>query len=349
MINTDRDALVPVKLAPFNAESAADQLTPDVTPLDGFYIRSNFKVPELNARDHRLTVGGNVERELDLGIADLKALGAKTIVTTMECAGNNRMSLAPLPTGEPWLGGAISTGRWTGTPLRAVLERAGVKPGTIEILAEGTDRGKPSDGPPDIPFARSLPLDRALHEDTLLVWEMNGQPLPTDHGAPLRVVVPSWYGMAAVKWVRRLEAITEPFTGYYQRNRYIFDYSDGETPGPVTTMLVKSIILTPQDGQTVPAGKYRVRGRAWSGVAAIEKVDVTVDGGENWQRARVLPAVSQYGWHLWEYDWDASGPGRHALRSRATDSLGNVQPAVARWNKYGYGSNGIQVIAIDVR
>src|SRR5262245_48086553 len=209
-----RESLVPVKLSPFNAESAIEALGPDVTPTAGFYVRSNFDVPTLSAASHRIAVAGNVARPLELSVDDLRRLGTTTLLTTMECAGNNRMSLAPLPSGEPWLGGAVSTGRWTGTPLAAVLDAAGVERGTVEILVEGADRGKPADGPPDIPFARALPLDKARHADTILAFEMNGQPLPADHGAPLRLIVPGWYGMAAVKWVSRVEALTEPFTGY---------------------------------------------------------------------------------------------------------------------------------------
>jgi sulfite oxidase len=346
---TARGSLVPVKISPFNAESAIDELGPEVTPLEGFYVRSNFKVPELSASAHRVAVAGNVERPLELSLDDLRKLGTRTLLTTMECAGNNRMSLAPLPSGEPWLGGAVSTGRWTGTPLAAVLDAAGVRGGTVEILVEGADRGKPADGPPDIPFARALPLDKARHADTILAFEMNGRPVPTDHGAPLRLVVPAWYGMAAVKWVARIEALTEPFTGYYQRNRYIYDYADGREPGPVTTMLVKSVITAPHEGDVVPTGPLTVRGRAWSGAGAIARVEVTVDGGDNWEDATLGPAPSPYGWQAFEHTWQAAGPGRPALRSRATDSQGNVQPAIARWNKYGYGSNGVQVISINVR
>jgi DMSO/TMAO reductase YedYZ molybdopterin-dependent catalytic subunit len=343
------ESLVTVKVSPFNAESALAELESDVTETPGFYVRSNFKVPELSPASHRITIGGNVERPFDIGIDELRALGTKTIVTTMECAGNNRMSLMPLPSGEPWQGGAISTGSWTGVPLKAVLERAGIKAGTIEILVEGADRGKPSDGPPDIPFARAMPLDKALHEDTLLALEMNGSPVPADHGAPVRLVVPSWYGMAAVKWVNRIEALTEPFTGYYQRNRYIYDYGDGQQPTPVTTMLIKSIITSPAEGDTVAVGPVTVRGRAWSGSAPIVKIEVAIDGGENWEEARLLGARSKYGWNAFEYTWNAAGPGRHAIRARATDAAGNVQPAAARWNKYGYGSNGILPTAVNVR
>jgi|SRR5579884_1901137 len=343
------EKLVTVKVAPFNAESPIERLADDVTPTPNFYVRSNFKRPELDPATHKIAVEGSVQNRLELSLADLKALVVVEATTTMECAGNNRMSLLPLPQGEPWLGGAVSTARWTGVPLNAVLAKAGVKPGTIEILVEGADRGKPSDGPPDIPFARALPLDKAIHPDTLLAFEMNGEALPPDHGAPLRLVVPTWYGMAGVKWVKRIEALTEPFTGYYQKKRYILDYGDGKEPTPVTTMKVKSTIVSPLDGASIPVGPVKVRGRAWSGSGEIVKVEVAIDGGDTWQEATVLPAVSNYGWHAWEWTWDASGPGRHAIRSRATDSAGNVQPDVARWNKYGYVSNGVITITVNVR
>ena len=341
--------LVTVKVAPFNAESSIDRLVEDVTPTDAFYVRSNFPVPQLDAATHRVSVGGNVDRPFDIGMDELRALGTKTIATTMECAGNHRMSLAPLPTGEPWLGGAVSTGEWTGVPLRRLLDRAGVKSGTLEILVEAMDRGKPKDGPPDIPFARSMPLEKALHEDTLLVLEMNDAPLTRDHGAPLRLVVPTWYGMAAVKWVGRIEALTEPFTGYYQRNRYIWDYADGNPPTPVREMLVKSTIVSPAEGATVPVGPTKVHGKAWSGTAEIVKVEVAIDGGDTWQEARLGPVVGPYLGRHWELDWNAADPGRHAVRARATDAAGNVQPDVGRWNKYGYGSNGVQVVVVDTR
>ncbi|HZQ97542.1 MAG TPA: sulfite oxidase [Chloroflexota bacterium] len=342
------EPLVTVKVAPFNAESPIARLADDVTPTPNFYVRSNFKLPRLDAATHRVAVEGAVENRLSLGLDDLKALGVVEVTTTMECAGNNRMALLPLPQGEPWLGGAVSTGRWRGVPLNAVLARAGVKPGTIEILVEGADRGKPSDGPPDIPFARSLPLDKAVHPDTILAFELNGGPLPPDHGFPLRLVVPRWYGMAGVKWVSRIEALTEPFAGYYQRSRYIFDYGDGQPPAPVTTMRVKSTIASPLDGEIVPVGPLKIRGRAWSGAGHIVKVEVAIDGGDTWQEATVYPPVSEYAWQAWEWTWDASGPGRHAIRSRATDAAGNVQPDVARWNKYGYGANGVNPITVNV-
>jgi DMSO/TMAO reductase YedYZ molybdopterin-dependent catalytic subunit len=352
-MDPDRSPLVVVKPAPYNAESAVERLREGVTPAPAFYVRSNFPLPALDPDGHRIAVSGAVERPLDLGLADLRALGTRTVVTTMECAGNNRTALVPLPTGEPWQTGAVSTGEWRGVPLRAVLERAGLRPDAVEVLVEGADRGRPKDGPPEeIPFARALPTDKALHEDTLLAFELNGAPLPPDHGAPVRLVVPAWYGMASVKWVARIEALAERFAGYYQNRRYIYDLEDGAPPAPVREMLVKSLVVSPQEGETVARGRVRVLGRAWSGAAEIVRVEVAVDGGETWQEARLVEEArlspSPYAWTAWEFDWEAAEPGRHVLRARATDATGQTQPANARWNKYGYGSNGVQPVVVDV-
>ena len=340
--------LVPLKPSPFNAESAIPALDGDLTPTPSFYVRSNFAVPSPDAASFRLSVGGAVRQEIQLSLDELKSLGSRTIATVMECAGNHRLPRAPLPRGEPWHAGAVSAGEWTGTPLRAVLDRAGVKDGTVEILFEGADHGKPKDGPGDIPFARSLPLEKALHEDTLLVYAMNGQPLPRDHGAPLRLVVPRWYGMASVKWLHRIEALTEPFTGYYQKNRYIYSLAGGGAPTPVTTMRVKALITTPDEGANVPQGPFTVRGKAWSGEGEIVKVEVGVDGGDDWREARLAPSSGPYTWRAWEYQWTADVPGRRALRARATDSQGNVQPDAPTWNKYGYGNNAVRPVIFTV-
>ncbi|MDQ3700344.1 MAG: sulfite oxidase [Chloroflexota bacterium] len=341
--------LVVLKTAPFNAESAIDRLAEEITPSPAFYVRSNFPVPVLDPEHHVVTVEGAVTRPLRLSIRDLRDLGTKTVATTMECAGNNRLSLAPLPSGEPWQGGAVSTGHWSGVPLIAVLEQARLRSEAAEILVEGADHGRPKDGPADIPFARSLPLDKACHPDTILALEMNGEPLPADHGAPVRLVVPQWYGMASVKWVARIMAITEPFTGYYQRQRYIYDYGNGGARVPVTAMHVKSVIVSPLDGAEMGSGRVVVRGQAWSGAGTVVRVEVAVDGGDTWQDARLLDAPSPYVWCAWEFQWDAAEPGRHALRSRATDSTGQRQPDTARWNKYGYGSNGVRPLSVYVQ
>jgi DMSO/TMAO reductase YedYZ molybdopterin-dependent catalytic subunit len=243
----------------------------------------------------------------------------------------------------------VSAASWTGVPLGSVLAEAGVREETVEILLQGADRGTPKDGPSGIPFARALPLAKAQAAGTLLAWEMNGEPLPAAHGAPLRLIVPGWYGMASVKWVERIEAITEPFAGYYQANRYIYDLADGSRPDPVTAMRVKSLVVFPLNGATVPEGPLTIRGQAWSGGGEIVRVEVAIDGGEEWHDARLLEQPSRDTWRSWEFAWNAAPAGRHVLRARATDSAGTRQPHTAPWNKYGYGNNAVQTTVIDVQ
>jgi len=252
--------------------------------------------------------------------------------------------MAPRPPGEPWGLGAVSTARWRGVPLRAVLERAGVAEGTVEILAVGADRALPLQGGIETPFARSLPLAKAMDPDTILALEMNGRPLPPEHGAPVRLIVPDWYGVASVKWVARLEALVEPYTGFYQGRRYV--YATGDRTEPVRSMRVRALIVSPAD-EAVPAGNVLVRGRAWSGDGAVIRVEVSVDQSL-WREARLLAAISGHTWRAWEFDWEDARPGNHTLRARATDAGGNSQPDVARWNELGYGSNSVHIVSVQV-
>jgi DMSO/TMAO reductase YedYZ molybdopterin-dependent catalytic subunit len=338
-----------VKHEPFNAETAPGQLEPDLTPTSAFYVRCHFSLPPAERIAAQLTVGGNVEHPLELSLDDLRALSARTLVSTMECAGNGRTGLAPLPGGEPWQTHALGTARWTGVPLKAVLDKAGLRPGTREILAVGVDRGQPEDAPAAIDYERALPLDKALDPDTLLAWEMNDAPLTREHGAPLRLIVPDWYGMASVKWLARLEAREAPFDGYYQAERYIYqDAADGSPTRPVTRMRVKSIITSPVDGAQVARGPVTLRGRAWSGEAPIATVEVAARGGDAWEPARLLGGPSVHAWTAWEYTWQPPAPGRHALRVRATDAARNQQPDVGLWNRHGYGGNAIRLHVLDV-
>ena len=335
-----------VKREPFNAETGPGMLEPDLTPTEAFYVRCHFSLPQ--EPPGRLSVGGSVERPLELTLDDLRGLGATSVVSTMECAGNGRTALAPLAAGEPWHTHAVATARWTGVPLRAVLDKAGLRSSTREMFAAGLDRGQPEDAPAPLAYERSLPLDKALDPDTLLAWEMNDAPLPPAHGGPLRLVVPDWYGMASVKWLTRLEAREAPFQGYYQAQRYVYDLADGSPTTPVSTMRVKSLIIAPSDGAHVPLEPVTIRGRAWSGEAPITRVEISTRGGEFWEAARLLGAPSAHAWTAWEYTWQPTAPGRHALRVRASDAAGNQQPDIGRWNRHGYGSNGVRIHVLEV-
>jgi DMSO/TMAO reductase YedYZ molybdopterin-dependent catalytic subunit len=333
-----------VCMEPLNLESAPAALAAPVTPPDGHYVRDHFSLPMLDEEQHRIAVEGAVATPLQLSLETLRQHPWRTLVVTLECAGNGRSGMVPLPKGEPWMRGAVSTAEWSGVPLRDVLHEAGLRDDVCEILVEGADAGTPEEAPGQMHFVRSLPIDKALDPDTLLALEMNQEPLPREHGAPVRLVVPGWYGMASVKWVTRIAALPRPFDGYFQRQRYVYEH----TGQPVTQTRVKSLIVTPVPGAVVPRGLVRVEGWAWSGARRIQSVDIAVDGGEDWQPAQVEPALSPHAWSRFFIDIELPLPGRHALRARARDEAGDVQPEVPEWNRQGYGNNAIVPVLIQV-
>lgn len=344
------EPVIVIKREPFNAETPPDALPAVRTPNANFYVRSNFPAPEIGT-DWRLKVGGAVSRPFEVSLEELQGLESSTLSVTLECAGNGRLGFSPLPQGEPWGWGAVSTAEWTGVPLHTLLARAGLKKSVVEVLFEGADRGVPSSGWPATHFGRSLPLDKALHPDTLLVYSMNGEALPQQHGGPVRLLAPGWYGMASVKWLTSIKALEEPYTGFYQRERYVLDYASGPAGVPVRAIQVRAMITTPQSGSIVPRGKQTVSGLAWSGEAPIKGVEVNVEGGGEWRAARLLDDPAQagpYAWVRWEFDWEPSKLGRHALRARATDAKGTVQPDAARWNRLGYMNNSVQAVVVEV-
>ncbi len=343
--------LVIVKREPFNAEATVDALRQARTPTANFYVRSNFSMPHVETETWHLRLAGAVREPLDLSLAELKSLPARSFSVTLECAGNGRLGFLPLPQGEPWGFGAVGTAIWTGVPLAHLFERAGLSRSVVEVLFTGADTGVPSGGEQTISFARSLPLAKALHGDTLLAYEMNGEPLPHEHGGPVRLLVPGWYGMASVKWLDEITALEEPYTGFYQRDRYVLDYPDdpGPQPEPVQSMQVRASITSLQPGETLQPGPRLVTGFAWSGAGGVASVEVSVEGGAPWQPARLVDPAVPYTWQRWEFDWDATKLGRHAVRARATDVYGNVQPDIARWNRLGYCNNAVQPVVVEVK
>jgi len=342
--------LVVHRAHPLNCETSIPALVGGVVmPNAHFYVRNHFQIPAIDPATFRLTVGGLVERPLTLSLADLRRMRSQTLVVTLECAGNGRTLFHPAIEGEKWNLGAVSTAEWTGVPLAEILDRAGVRPGTREVLFRGADGGTLDAHAGPIGFERSLPLDQAREADALLAYVMNGEALPIQHGYPVRLVVPGWYAVASVKWLTEIELVDRPFTGHYQTDKYWYEWErQGQiVREPVTLQRVRALITDPAPNEEVRRGEVAIRGVAWSGAAPIARVDVSVDGG-SWQEARLVGERKRYCWQGWELTARIEEPGAVTLRARATDLAARTQPELSEWNRLGYGNNAIQQVPIRV-
>lgn len=354
--NPGQPALIPRQTSPDNLEFPFRTLDRFVTPNDLFYVRSHFPVPKLDAGGWRLKVEGAVERPLHLTYEEIRKMPGRTLTATLECAGNSRAFLVPKAKGVPWELGAVSNAEWTGVPLADLLERAGVKNGAVEVVLEGADAGTIKDDPKPagpVHFARSLPLERARKGNVLLAHRMNQADLPAAHGFPLRAVVPGWYGMASVKWLTRIVVTERPFNGFFQSIDYsTFTRRDGLVSVlPITEMQVKAEVARPAAGEVIAAGTdYRVHGAAWSGDAAVAKVEVSADGGKTWAAARLLGQAVPHAWRLWEYRWHTpTRAGRYSLMARATDERGQTQPLKRDPDRRNYVVNHVLPVEVDVK
>ena len=316
---TSTSGLLVVRPEPLCAESSLELRHDGLTPLSAFYVRNNFPIPPPATH---LTVGGAIRRPLEFAAEDVRRLPRRRLTATLECAGNGRAFMSPSVPGEPWRLGAVSTAAWEGVPLSAVLGQVEVAADAVEVVFSGADG-----------FVRSLPIDVALGEDVLLVDTMNGEPLTPEHGAPFRLLVAGWYGMAAVKWLASMEVTRTPFRGHFQVERYVI----GDRP--VRTMQVRSLILDPADGATVPMTPQVVRGVAWTGGGQVTLVELSDDGGSSWRSATLLGTARPYAWIRWEATWSPTRSGPAALVARATDSHGARQPLEPVWNALGYANN----------
>ncbi len=341
-------ALVTIEREPMIGETPQRVFNRWLTPNPLFYVRNHFSTPNIHCSDWKLHIDGLVSRNSELTLDQLKNLPRVTMPVTMECAGNNRSDLDPPTPGNQFQNGAVSTAYWAGVPLKDVLQTAGIKDGVKEALFEGHDSGVPAPGEPATPYLRSLPIDVAMHPDTLLAYEMNGAALPEEHGHPLRLIVPGWYGMASVKWLKRITLLDINYEGFFQTDRYIIEDESGRAV-PLTSIGIKSVIGTPATGDVVRMGEVCVNGTAWSGGQRISAVDVSCDGGETWTRADIVGPSERYAWQHWRYSWSPPAPGDYTLMSRAIDARGNVQPMKTRWNRLGYMVNGVRPVAVTVR
>lgn len=318
-----------VTQSPENSETPLAEVRGWVTPTRLFFVRNHFDVPQVEVSTWRLAVGGCTLRPLELSWDELNDLPQRTVLATLECAGNGRSFLAQKAPGVPWGAGAVAHAEWSGVPLREVLELAGIDHDTAEVVGEGADIGSEPDHPQPMHFARGVPLAKAMHRDTLIALRMNGEPLTPSHGFPARLLVPGWYGVASVKWLTRLEALREPFRGYFQTVKYTIkrNEADGQESVPLGAMAVKSEIVRPFAGEAIGLGKQRVFGLAWAGEEPVAKVELSADGGKTWRETELLGPSAPYSWMMWEYLWEVREAGSYELLSRAISASGRRQPS----------------------
>jgi sulfane dehydrogenase subunit SoxC len=349
--STSEITLEELGLAGRNHALPLEALRHDITPVGLHYLLIHFDIPHVDADTWRLEVGGLVTGPVTLSLEQLKARPSRTLAVTLECAGNGRALLSPRPVSQPWLQEAVGTAEWTGTPLAPILEEAGLGDGALEVVFTGLDRG--IQGEVEQSYERSLPVGDALRDEVLLAYAVNGQPLPPQHGFPLRLVVPGWYGMTHVKWLRSITVVEEPFRGWQQEVSYHLRDSEDDGGRPVTRMLPRSLLVPPgipdflSRSRFLDAGPCVLQGRAWSGRGAIERVEVSTDGGRGWAEAMLEEPVSAFAWRGWTYRWNAE-PGEHELCCRATDAAANTQPASPEWNFDGFCNNAVQRVHVTV-
>ncbi len=342
-----------IRQAARNHGMLLEALSHDVTPTGLHYLLTHFDIPDVDVAGWSLEIDGSVIRPSSWSMEQLLELPRVERTVTMECAGNGRALLELRPLSQPWLLEAIGTARWSGVALASLLEQAGAREGAVEVVFTGLDRG--IDGGVDQYFQRSLPMDVALSGEVLVAIAMNDAPLPPQHGAPARLIVPGWYGMTNVKWLSRITLVDTPFEGHQQAVAYRVRHRPEEPGEPITRMLPRSVMIPPgipdfPTRERTVLGPCTLRGRAWSGWAPITAVDVSVDGGATWESAELdlHQSDGHTCWCGWAYRWREPPDGQHVLMSRAHDAAGNTQPSQADWNLGGYVNNSVQHVPVTV-
>jgi DMSO/TMAO reductase YedYZ molybdopterin-dependent catalytic subunit len=336
-------------LAARNHGMPLEAMRADLTPPGLHYLLIHYDIPFLDGHAWRLQVGGAVRHPLTLDLDALRTMPARTVRVTMECAGNGRARLEPRPVSQPWLVEAVGTAEWTGVPLRDVLAAAQVDPAAADVVFTGADHGVERGVEQD--YQRSLTPDAAAQEDVLLAYAMNGAPLAPQHGYPVRLIAPGWYGMAHVKWLTRIDVVTEPFTGFQQAVAYRLREHAGDPGTPVTRIAPRALVIPPgfpdfmSRARVVRPGPVLLEGRAWSGRAPVTGVEVSVDGGRSWTAADLDPDDGhRWAWRRWRTSWTAT-PGSYVVTARATDADGE-QPTDQVWNRGGFANNAAQQVPV---
>ena len=348
-----KDAMIVRSYRFFDLEMPVEFMTDWVTPVNHFYVRNHmFEPAKIDAATWKLTLSGEVERPLTLTLADLAKVPVHSVANTLECAGNGRSLLSPKVPGVQWGKGAVGNAEFSGPSLKALLEMAGVKDNGKHVQFRGLDQ-VPGKVPP---FIRSIPIEKALHPDTLVATHMNGAPLTAHHGFPARVITPGWVGAASCKWLTEITVLDKPGEGNFMTPGYRFPNTPGKPGEPVkvedthalTALTVKSVIAAPSDQAKLKPGAQVIQGVAWAGEADITKVEISTDGGASWNTAQLGKDQAKYAWRLWSYNWKPAKSGDYVILSRATDSQGRVQPDAAVWNPSGYLYNACDQVKVYV-
>lgn len=348
-------SLQELQLAARNHGMPLEALAYDLTPPGLHYLLTHFDMPMVDPATWRLQVGGRVRHPYDLGLDELRELDRRTVTVTFECAGNGRARMEPRAQSQPWLVEAVGTAQWTGVPLSLVLDRAGLRADAVAVVFTGADHGVERGVEQD--YQRALQVDEL--DDVLVAYEMNGAPLPPQHGFPARLVVPGWYGMTQVKWLTDIDVQSTSFEGfqhlaYRLRGTHPDEAGAASDEGtPLTRIEPRALLVPPgypdyySRARIVRPGQVVLTGRAWSGWAPVTRVQVSADGGTSWFDAQLdeQPAGSPYAWRRWEAVWEAE-PGEHLLGARAHDASGRSQPVHAAWNRGGFANNSAQQVHV---
>ena len=350
-----RDGRIVRSEEPLNLEMPFETTDNFITPTKSFYVRTHFPIPKIDRDAWWLHVEGEVEKPFAIDYEELLKLESLTVPVTLECAGNNRNFLEPKVNGVQWGLGAVGTAEWTGVLLSVLLNRAVVRSSAREVVLEGADHGMlddPKSPPGGLRFSRSVSLEKA-RRDVLLAYRMNGNDLPPEHGFPVRAIVPGWYAMASIKWLQRIIVTDQPFAGYYQTLDYSYWKRRGDVAelSPVTELQIKAEIAKPAQSDKVPANStVRIHGAAWASGSEIVRVEVSTDGGSTWKEATLLGESKLNAWRFWEFNWKTpTAPGKQILVARATDSLGQTQPAHRDPDRGTYMINHLLPITVEVR
>jgi DMSO/TMAO reductase YedYZ molybdopterin-dependent catalytic subunit len=339
-----------LQLAARNHGTPLESLRWDLTPPGLHYLLTHYDIPAIDPKGFELVVDGFVDTPMSLDLDTLRSRPRISAVVTLECAGNGRAQLLPRPVSQPWLTEAVGTARWSGTSLSSLLLEAGIADGAVDVVFTAADHGIERGFEQD--YQRALPLAEAMSEEVVLAYEMNGAPLPPQHGAPLRLIVPGWYGMAHVKWLRRITVVREKFDGFQMRAYRLRDTAD-EAGIPLTRIEPRALAMPPgfpdfmSRRRVLRSGAVKIEGRAWSGWAPVSMVEVSIDGGDTWEVADLARPQDAHGWARWTWAWE-SQPGSYVLSCRATDASGRTQPLGQRWSRGGFANNTIQKIPVTV-